>query len=296
MAARSELGEFLHARRAQLHPDEVGLVSPGGRRRVAGLRREELAMLAGVSVSYYTRLEQGQSAHASREVLDALSRALQLDPDEHRHLLRLGSATPHRGATRRPAPERLADAERELLASLPDVPAVVVGRSFDVLAWNGLGHALLAGHLDPSSPERPADRPNLVKLTFLDAHTRELYVDWRSKAVTMVAYLRAAVGERPDDPGLTALIGELTMKDPGFATLWSRHRVKACTVATYDLRHPVVGTLTVTQHTLGIAQSEGHVLVVSTAAPGSASAASLALLAQASVANAGHAEPSLTLP
>jgi transcriptional regulator with XRE-family HTH domain len=285
----------LYARRAQLLPDQVGLGSYGERRRVVGLRREELAMLAGVSVSYYTRLEQGQSAHASPEVLGALSRALQLDADEHRHLLSLGSAATRRGAARRPAPERLTDAEQQLLATLAEVPVVVAGRSFDVLAWNTLGHALLAGHIDPSSPDRSADRPNLVKLIFLDSHSRELYVDWRTKALAVVTNLRAAVGQRPDDPLLASLIGELTMKSSEFAAMWSRHRVKPCTVATYDLRHPVVGALTVTQQALKVAQSEGHVFIAMTTASGSASAAGLTLLAQASLADSGRAELVQTL-
>lgn len=290
MTPRSELAAFLYARRAQLSPDDVGLGSYGERRRVAGLRREELAMLAGVSVSYYTRLEQGQSSHASPEVLNALSRALQLDADEHRHLLSLGTAPISRGTTRRAAPERLTEAEQQLLATFTDVPVIVAGRSFDVLAWNRLGHALLAGHIDPGSPDRPLARPNLIELIFLDAHSRELYSDWQTKARSVVTNLRAAVGRRPDDPLLASLIGELTMKSPEFAAMWSRHRVKPCTVATYELRHPVVGTLTVTQQTLSVAQSEGHMLIAMTTVPGSASAASLTVLAQASLVGDGHSD------
>jgi len=291
MAPRSELGAFLYARRAQLLPDDVGLGSYGERRRVEGLRREELAMLAGVSVSYYTRLEQGQSPHASPEVLDALARALQLDPDERSHLHSLGTTATQRRVKRRPAPEQLTGPERDLLATMAGLPVVVAGRSFDVLAWTALGHALLAGHIDPSSQDRPADRPNLAKLIFLDAHSRELYVDWRTKALAVVTNLRAAVGQRPDDPLLASLIGELTMKSPDFATIWSHHRVKPCTVATYDLRHPVVGALTVTQQTLNVAQSEGHLFIAMTVTPGSASAAALTLLAQASLDNNGRPQP-----
>jgi hypothetical protein len=252
-------------------------------------------MLAGVSVSYYTRLEQGQSAHASPEVLNALSRALQLDADEHRHLLILGSASPQPVTTRRPAAERLTEAEQQLLATFTEVPVVVAGRSFDVLAWNRLGHDLVAGHLDFCGPDRPADRPNLIKLIFLDAHSRELYVDWQTKARAVVTNLRAAVGQRPDDPLLASLIGELTMKSAEFAAMWSRHRVKPCTVATYELRHPVVGTLTVTQQALSVAQSEGHVFIAMTTAPGSASAASLTVLAQASLTGNARAEHIQTL-
>src|SRR5580692_192447 len=171
-----ELGGFLRSRRARISPEDVGLRTYGERRRVPGLRREELAQLAGVSVAYYTRLEQGQSRNASDGVLDALSRALQLDGDEIVHLREL--ARPASGvARRRPRPERARPNHRALLHGLGDTPAVLIGRRTDVLGWTPMGHALLAGHLDYAAPDQPGTRPNMIRMVFLDAHMRGLYQD-----------------------------------------------------------------------------------------------------------------------
>lgn len=279
------LGDFLQARRARLRPADVGLRDIGPRRRVAGLRREELAQLAGVSVSYYTRLEQGLSRGASAEVLDAIARALQLDEHERAHLERLADVSRRAPRVRRPRPEKLSDETRDLLRALDGVPALVLGRRTDVLAWNALGHALLAGHLDPGAPEDPARRPNTSRLLFLDPHCRELYGDdWRRKARAVVGNLRIAVGRYPDDPLLAELIGELTMKSPEFVALWRDHRVAPCDAASYELRHPVVGALTVTQQTLAIARSPGQSLIVCTTPAGSSSEGALVLLRQAGAA------------
>lgn len=271
------LGEFLRARRALLDPHDAGVPVIGGRRRVAGLRREELAQLAGVSVSYYTRLEQGQSVNASEAVLDALAGALRLDEHERGHLHALASARPKRPA--RPPAERLDPLTRDLLRSLGDVPALVTGRRTDVLAWNPLGHALIADHIDPASVDRPADRPNLARMLFLDGHTRELYVDWHSKARAVVNNLRHVAGRHPDDPLLAGLIGELSMKNPDFVTLWRDHKVKPCEAASYELRHPLVGSLTITQHNLTVGRSADQALCLMTAVEGSTSADTLKLLA-----------------
>lgn len=195
MKAKVRLGEFLQTRRSQLQPEDLGIPDYGERRRVQGLRREELASLAGVSVSYYTRLEQGQSLNASPQVLDAIARALRLEEAERLHLQNLArsSATGSvRG--RRPAPERVTEATGQLLEALVHVPAIVTGRRSDVLAWNRLGHALFAGHLDPGTPDRPAQRPNMARLVFLDAHTRDLYADWPAKARAVVGNLRLVAG------------------------------------------------------------------------------------------------------
>jgi transcriptional regulator with XRE-family HTH domain len=277
MDARRRLGEFLQTRRSQLRPEDVGLPTYDDRRRVPGLRREELAMLAGVSVSYYSRLEQGQSSNASPEVLNAIARALRLDETEQRHLHELAGGTRRRPAGRRPAPERLTPALRQLMAALGDVPAVVLGRSSDVLAWNEVGHALFAGHLEPAAPERPQQRPNMARLVFLDAHTRELYADWPAKARAVVATLRSASGHFPDDPALGALIGELSMRSAEFAGMWADHRVKGGADNEYEMRHPLVGALRVYQQTLltGLNQA----IVVATAEPGSPSHAAMTLLA-----------------
>ncbi|WP_459801312.1 helix-turn-helix domain-containing protein [Herbidospora sp. RD11066] len=283
MNTRRPLGEFLQTRRSQLRPEDVGVPTYGGRRRVPGLRREELALLAGVSASYYSRLEQGQSSNASPEVLDALAQALRLDDAERRHLHELAAGGRRKAAPRRPAPEKVSRATHQLIAALGDVPVVVLGRRGDVLAWNTLGHALFAGHL--------AQRPNMARLVFLDAHTRDLYADWPAKARGVVATLRMASGRHPDDPLLTALIGELTVKSPEFATMWADHRVKTAGDAVYEMRHPLVGTLHVTQQTLRTADDQS--VVVATTEAGSPSRAAMTLLVHSVVTGqpARHTQP-----
>ncbi|RCH67683.1 XRE family transcriptional regulator [Streptomyces sp. SDr-06] len=276
------LGAFLQARRARLRPEDVGLRELGPRRRVAGLRREELAQLAGVSVSYYARLEQGLSRGASAEVLDAIARALLLDGHEREHLDRLADSARHAPRPRRPRPEKLSDDTRDLLRAVDGVPAIVLGRRTDVLAWNALGHSLLAGHLDFLGPRDPARRPNMSRMLFLDPHCQELYADWKGKARAVVGNLRIAVGRHPEDALLAELIGELTMRSTEFVALWRDHRVTPCDAASYELRHPVVGTVTVTQQTLSIARSPDQALIVCTTPAGSPSEAALALLRQAS--------------
>ncbi|WP_461035176.1 helix-turn-helix domain-containing protein [Streptomyces mayteni] len=274
----SLLGEFLSTRRAQLKPADVGLPDYGDRRRVPGLRREELAQLAGVSVAYYIRLEQGLSLNASSQVLDALATALRLDEAERRHLHTLSGDA--RQSRRRLPAERVTEAVRQLVDAFGDSPVVVLGRRSDVLMWNRAGHALFAGHLARNSLDRAATRPNTARLVFLDAHTRDLYVDWPRKARDVVGKLRQAVGEYPGDPRLASLIGELTMGSPQFATLWAEHRVRAWGMNEYRMRHPTVGELDVLQHSLQVRGGQGIQLVVTTAAPGSASQAALRLLNQ----------------
>lgn len=274
------LGAFLQASRARVTPESAGLTLYGDRRRVAGLRREELAMLAGVSASYYTRLEQGQSRNASPQVLDALASALRLDDAERLHLRRLAEQGGRRTRPRRPAVEVADPALLELLAALGDVPALVLGRRSDVLAWNPLGHALLAGHLDADAPTSPSTRPTMATMVLLDDHTRELYADWRAKSRAVVGNLRLVVGQHPDDPVLASLVGSLSMASPDFASLWADHRVQACATAVYTLHHPLVGDVTVTQQTLRSVDHPDQTLVTHTAPAGSPSTEALTLLAQ----------------
>lgn len=274
------LGAFLQASRARITPEEAGLTLYGDRRRVAGLRREELAMLAGVSVSYLTRLEQGQSRGASRPVLDALASALHLDDSERQHLRHLAEHLGRRPAPRREPPEVADPALVELLSALGDVPALVLGRRSDVLAWNPLGHALLCGHLDDDAPATAATRPNMAAQVFLDASSRELYTDWRAKCRAVVGNLRLVAGLHPDDPVLASLIGTLSIASPEFASLWADHRVQACATAVYTLHHPLVGELSVTQQTLRSIDHPDQTLVTHTAPEGSTSAEALTLLAQ----------------
>lgn len=278
MSRSGHLGEFLRSRRARLQPADVGLITPPGRRRVAGLRREELAQLAGVSVSYYTRLEQNHSVNASEGVLDALATALRLDDHERAHLRELAAPRPRQ--RKRPPVERVNSFTRELLRSLGGVPALVVGRRTDVLAWNPLGHALLAGHIDPTAPERPGDRPNLVRMLFLDPHTRELYVDWDRKARGLVASLRLRAGRHPDDALLASLVGELSVKCPEFVAMWGDHRVRPCEGDSFQLHHPLVGELTITQQSLQLNHSPEQSIVAVTTEEASGSADTLELLRQ----------------
>ncbi|MFE9601427.1 helix-turn-helix domain-containing protein [Streptomyces hokutonensis] len=281
MNKHGHLADFLKIRRGQVRPEDVGLQTYGEQRRVPGLRREELAMLAGISVPYYTRLEQGQSHNASREVLDAIANALHLDEPERAHLHALARTPRRSGPASRPRAERITPATSALLAAMGSAPAIVMGRRTDVLAWNRPGHGLFAGHFDPDSPDDPGRRPNMARLVFLDAHTRALYVDWPAKARAVVGSMRLTAGQYPDDPLLAGLIGELTMRSPEFATMWADHRVRACAVDDYEMRHPLVGTLTVTQQSLKNPQGNGPTLLVATADPGSPSAAALELLAHA---------------
>ncbi|WP_105968180.1 helix-turn-helix domain-containing protein [Streptomyces geranii] len=274
----AQLADFLQARRGLLHPEDVGLQTYGERRRVPGLRREELAMLAGISAPYYARLEQGQSRNASREVLDAIATALRLDESERAHLHELARAPKRGRAVPRPRPERITPATSALLSALEGTPAIVMGRSSDVLAWNTQGHALFAGHVDQDSPAEPGRRPNMAKLVFLDARTRDLYTDWPAKARAVVGNLRLTAGRYPQDPLLAGLIGELAIRSPEFAAMWADHRIVACDVADYEMHHPTVGILTVTQQTLQSPQGDGPAVVITTAAPGSPSATALSLL------------------
>lgn len=278
-SAAGPLGAFLRSRRARLTPEAAGIVSYGTR-RVPGLRREELAQLAGVSPTYYTRLEQGQSANASESVIEALARALRLDDDERAHLHDLARPAPAR-PRRRPRPDTARPSTVRLVRAMADVPAVVMGRRTEILAWNALGHRLLAGHCDVDAPERPADRPNLTRMLFLDPHTRDLYPRWREEAVRAVATLRLIAGRFPDDRELAELIGELSVKSPEFAAIWSRHPVRNCVSGTKQLRHPEVGELQLEFAVLQLPDDAGHRMLTFTAMPGSPSEAALRLLGAA---------------
>ena len=231
-----------------------------------------------MSAGYYTRLEQGQSPDASDAVLDAVARVLRLDEAERAHLYALARPTvrPVRPA---PRPEQVRPGLVRMIESLGDVPALVLGRFLDVLAWNPMAHALLAGHIDPDAPARPGDRPNIARLLFLDPHTRELYDDWDSKARATVADLRLVSRRYPDDPGLTSLVGELTVRSSVFAQLWAAHKVGDCGTNTRVYRHPVVGTMELAAELMALTEDDGQRVAVFTAEPASPSEAALQLLA-----------------
>jgi len=244
---------------------------------VPGLRREELAQIAGISVNYYTRLEQGQSANASDVIIGALARALNLDDAERVHLYELARPTPakKRRTARAETPNAGALA---LLTSMPTVPALLLGRRNDILAWNPLGHALLAGHLPLTAPEESANRPNLLRLLFLDPHTRELHRDWTDEAALAVASLRYVAAQYPEDRPLAELIGDLSMNSTDFARLWAKHDVRLCSSGTKQLHHPQVGDLELHYEALHLPDSNGQRLLTHTATPGTASADALRLL------------------
>ncbi|MFD0690911.1 helix-turn-helix transcriptional regulator [Actinomadura fibrosa] len=268
---RAELGEFLRSRRARLNPKELGLPDYGGRRRVPGLRREELAQLAGVSVDHYVRLEQGRTLHFSEAVLDAVARALRLDEVERQHLYRLARPWPEGAAE---APQQVRPGLRRLLDSTGDVPAYIVGRNTDVLAWNDLAAALITdfGALPPR--ER-----NLARLVFLDEGMRSLYEDWRGKAGDVAAYLRLDAGRHPDDPATSALIEELSAASPEFREVWAEHHLKDKTHGRYVYLHPVVGRLDLGFETLRPPGDADQALIAHTVEAGSPSETALRLLA-----------------
>lgn len=277
MSNVSELGEFLRVRRAALQPEDVGIRNYGVR-RVPGLRREELAMLAGVSNTYYTRLEQGLSNNASEAVIDAIARALNLNQDERAHLFNL--ARPGKTKRRTPArPDRARPGTVRLINSMTATPAVVLGRRSEVLAWNALGHKLVAGHLDFDSPNVPAERPNMTKLLFLDGHTRALYVNWPEEAARAVSSLRLLAGKSAEDAELTGLVGELTLKSPEFARLWAKHPVQNCMSGLKLMHHPEVGTLELNFEVLAQPDESGQRILMYSADEDSPAAAGLQLLA-----------------
>jgi transcriptional regulator with XRE-family HTH domain len=271
MARDTRLGEFLQARRALLSPEAAGVQSYG-RRRVPGLRREELAQLAGVSVDYYVRLEQGRAHHPSAEVLDALARALQLEEVERSHLHDLAGPAPAR--RRRVAPERIRPGVQRLLDQFDSVPVFVLGRSMDLLAWNRLAAALIG---DPG--RLPAEQRNMARMTFLDPACRAHYPDWERVARETVGYLRHCAGRHPEDPELAALVGELSLKSEQFARWWAGHLVREKTHGTKRMLHPVVGELTLNYETLMVAGEADQALIAYTAEPGSESETALRLLA-----------------
>ncbi|MEU3720604.1 helix-turn-helix domain-containing protein [Streptomyces californicus] len=271
---RAELSEFLRTRRAKLQPQDVGLPEFGRHRRVPGLRREELAQLAGVSVAYYTRLEQGNGRNVSAEVLDAIARALRLTDAEHAHLTHLARPARHKKKRRPARAQRVRTGLLYLLESMEGVPAYVTGARSDILAWNPMAAAVFGdwGALPPG--ER-----NWARLVFLSPAYRDLFVNWDSKASDMVSYLRLYAGCHPDDPELSALVGELSVKSEEFRRLWATHNVKEKGHGTKLVRHPLAGDLTLSYETLNLPDDEEQHLVTYHAEPGSASAEGLRLLA-----------------
>jgi len=268
MGRATSLGQYLRARRELVRPEDVGLASLG-RRRVPGLRREELATLAGISADYYLRLEQGRDHRPSAQVIDALARALQLDKDATAHLHSLASSAVDRH--RRDEPEQVAASVKHLIASWTNTPAFVIGRRLNVLAANVLASAL-----------SPALSPgvNLVRATFLDCDVRRLVGDaWDDVAQTMVARLRSQVGLSDDDPRLAELVAELSRGSDRFQQLWARHDIQVVASPPRTFHHPLVGPLELLHELLAIAGTEGQIISVYHAVPGSPAERALRRLA-----------------
>jgi transcriptional regulator with XRE-family HTH domain len=272
MDRRAELTEFLKSRRARVQPEELGIKVYGGRRRVPGLRREELAQAAGVSADYYVRLEQGRADNVSEEILDAVANVLELTGDERKHLAAL--AKPRRRRARRRTVQRVRPGVQRLLDALTDVPAFVLGHRMDVLAWNRPAAALVADF-----EALPARERNVPRMVFLDPSARDLYPQWDAVAAESVDYLRMYAGRAPEDPELAELVGELSIHSPEFRELWARHDVVDKGHGTKVLRHPVVGEISVAYETLQLPGDADQLLVTYTVEPGSPSEQNLRLLA-----------------
>ncbi|MEU6378381.1 helix-turn-helix transcriptional regulator [Streptomyces sp. NPDC046909] len=286
---RAELSEFLRTRRARLRPEDVGLPVFGRHRRVPGLRREELAQLAGVSVAYYTRLEQGNGRNVSAEILDSIARALRLTDAEHAHLTHLAKPKQHK---KKPAgrSQQARGPLLHLLDAMDGIPAYIGGRRSDILAWNRMAAAVFGDW----SQLPPQDR-NWARMVFLRPEYRDLFVEWDQKATDIVSFLRMDAGCHPDDPRLSALVGELSVKSEEFRRLWATHDVKEKGYGVKRLHHPLVGELSLHFESFRLPDDSEQTLITYHAEPDSPSAEALRLLASwgtdATRAGKGSAAP-----
>src|SRR6266550_1287423 len=274
VAGGNEIREFLTTRRARITHDQAGLHAYGGRRRVSGLRREEVAMLAGISVEYYTQLERGSVRGVSEDVLDAISRALQLDDVERVHLFDLVRAAKQRPTRGRRAPERVRPGVQRVLDTITESAAFVRNGRLDILSANRLGYALYSEAF--ADPDRPV---NLARFVFLDQQSRTFYMDWEGIADAGVGNLRAEAGRDPYDLDLTDLVGELSMRSDDFRARWASHDVRQYRTGTQPFHHVLVGDLTLSYEALQLTADIGLTLIVYTAEPDSPSQEALDLLA-----------------
>ena len=276
MDASNDIREFLISRRGRITPEQAGLPAYGSNRRVKGLRREEVALLAGISAEYYVRLERGNMRGVSEDVLDGIARALQLDEAERMHLFDLAravNATPNRRG-RRPTQERVRPVVQRILDSLVGVPAFVRNERLDVLGANRLGEAFYAPLFD--EPVRPV---NSARFVFLNPRATEFFLDWDTIANDAVGILRAEAGRDPYDKRLSDLIGELSTRSDEFRVRWAAHDVKLHRTGVKRFHHPVVGELTLDFESLDLPGDPGQKLLVYSAEPGSRSQEALDLLA-----------------
>jgi transcriptional regulator with XRE-family HTH domain len=275
MDSRNEIRDFLISRRARITPEQAGLPAYGGNRRVSGLRREEVAMLAGVSVDYYIRMERGNARGVSDSVLENLARALHLDEAERAHLYDLARAANNgAGAPRRPARQQVRPAVQRLLDAMTMAPVYVRNGRMDVLAANRLGRALFAPLF--GSPAKPT---NMARFVFLDPAAPGFYTEWDRLASDTVALLRAEAGRNPTDRGLSDLIGELSTRSDIFRIRWADHNVRRHRSGIKHFHHPVVGDISLAYESLELVADPGLVLNGYTAEPGTASEDALNLLA-----------------
>ncbi|WP_076260776.1 helix-turn-helix domain-containing protein [Intrasporangium flavum] len=274
MDNRAEVRDFLTSRRGRITPEQAGLPLYGSNRRVTGLRREEVAMLAGVSTDYYVRLERGNLTGVSESVLAALAGALQLDESERTHLFDLARAANAGGRQRRTGPKQhFRPGVQRILDSI-GAPAYVRNNRLDLLGVNRLGRALLSDlYADESS------RPNLARYMFLDARSRDFYVQWETVAKDTVAALRIEAGRNPYDRGVTDLIGELSTRSEEFRTWWASHNVRLHRTSIKQMHHPVIGDLELTGEALELPGDTGLTIITYTVEPLSASAEALSFLA-----------------
>lgn len=254
------MGEFLRTRRERLLPSEVGLNDTGDGRRVRGLRRDEVARLAGVSVDYYVRLEQGRARNVSDSVLDAVARALSLDVDEQEHLHNLARPAE---APFRPAEPAVDGALQRLLACIRDVPALVLDRNMDVLDWNAVATVVFRLRRDEDSP------PNAARMCFLDPRAAERYPNWPEIAEDTVAHLRLQAGRHPNDPTIECLVDELLEAREVFRRLWSNHNVRQRTTTRIEVIHPEAGELHFLNLWLSLPAWPDHTVIVYTVEGGS---------------------------
>jgi len=275
MSNLDSVKEFLSSRRAKITPDKAGLPAYGGNRRVPGLRREEVAMLAGVSVDYYNRLERGNLQGVSESVLDSISKALQLDEAEHAHLFDLARAANMSPAKRRKSsPQKVRPSVQRLLDAMTDAPAWVRNNRHDFLAGNRLGFALYADMF--VDPVRPA---NSARFVFLSEKSQDFYPNWERTADDVVAMLRSEAGSNPYDRDLSDLIGELSTRSETFRTRWAAHNVRFHRTGTKHLHHAEVGDLELSYEAMELTSDPGLTFLAYTAEPGSPSADALKVLA-----------------
>ena len=273
VSSGNEIREFLTTRRARVTPERAGLRAYGGRRRVSGLRREEVALLANISVEYYTQLERGNVRGVSEDVLEAIARALQFDEVERTHLFDLVRAAKRRPATGRTT-ERVRPGVQRVLDSITESAAFVRNGRLDILSANRLGYALYSEAF--ANPDRPV---NLARFVFLDRQSHTFYADWEGIADAGVGSLRAEAGRDPYDRDLSDLVGELSMQSEDFRVRWASHDVRQYRSGTQPFRHPLVGDLTLSYEALQLTADIGLTLVVYTAEPDSPSQEALNRLA-----------------